>query len=237
MDPQHRVPDEDQVHSLNQHLSEAEMDNILVGRGVRLDGLSQHDKARLLAGAVLPMSTISAAATAPAVERPLAPLRKATTSYFFRNPGNPEPVESMALATWEAPPQQPPQAPLQPLPAMDSLMEQAAPCTQTSVLKRRVQHLSAAVSQMAPLAAMAMGSGSVSSAVTSAAAASAAVVGGVMSSATTHEHHAQAQELSRQLQRLAFDQDRRLHLEAQELASRLHEADMSQDRQFHHEGL
>ena len=64
-----------------------------------------------------------------------------------------------------------------------------------------------------------------------------AAVGGLTSSIATHEHHTQAQDMSRRLQRVALEQDRRLHGEAQVLAAELSREALEQEARLHRQGL
>ena len=86
-----------------------------------------------------------------------------------------------------------------------------------------------------------MGGGSTGFAVAQGAAAvgaaGVAAVGGLTASVTTHEHHHQAQEMSRRLQRVAMAQDRQHHAEAQGLSASLQQQAMAQDARQHRQGL
>ena len=118
------------------------------------------------------------------------------------------------------------------------------PC-ETSNLRRRVSHLTAAVQPLlAPLAtaaASSMGGSAASMAVAQGAAvvgaAGVAAVGGYTSSVTTHEHHTQSQEMSRRLQKVAMEQDRRHHREAQGLSTQLQREAMMQEARQHRQAL
>ena len=103
------------------------------------------------------------------------------------------------------------------LTAVQESLEQQEPY-ETSRTRRAVQHLSSAMSPLAAVAAGAASAGAVG--VVGVAAAGVAAAGGLASSMTTHEHHTQSQAMSRQLQRIALEQDRKLHEEAQLLCER-----------------
>ena len=124
--------------------------------------------------------------------------------------------------------------------AVERALEQNRP-GESSRIRRLGQHLSATASgAIAPLAqaAAAYSTGGASLAVAGAAGmAGVAAVGGLTSSIATHEHHTQAQDMSRRLQRVALEQDRRLHGEAQGLAAELSREALEQEARLHRQGL
>ena len=119
-----------------------------------------------------------------------------------------------------------------------------APC-ESGTFRRRISHLTAAMQPLvAPLATgaavMAGGSSSglaIAQGAAAVGAAGVAAVGGLTASVTTHEHHQQAQEMSRRLQRVAMAQDRQHHAEAQGLSATLQQQSMALDARQHRQGL
>ena len=90
----------------------------------------------------------------------------------------------------------------------EAALEQQKPA-ESSRYQRAVQHISAAVAPLAQAAA-AYGSGG-SSMAAAGVAGIVGVGGGLTQSIATHEHHSQAQEMSRRLQRVALEQERTSH--------------------------
>ena len=123
----------------------------------------------------------------------------------------------------------------------EAALELQAPF-QTSRMRRAVQHISATVQPLiTPMTqgamALAMSGASSSSLASSVAAAGMAGIAAGTQSMATHEHHTQSQDMSRNLQRVALEQDRKLHDEAQEYAVRLNKEAMAQEARMHRQGL
>ena len=112
---------------------------------------------------------------------------------------------------------------------------------ETSRVRRTMQHISATVQPLiGPLSQVAVVAGSGSSSVAAAATVSMAgmaAVGGLTQSMATHEHHSQAQDMSRRLQRVALEQDRKLHAEARAMAASQHEQALGQETRLHRQAL
>ena len=232
-----------QVSELCSTISAEMLDVMLLARKERVDGLSRVDKARLLVGVPVKRSaarmqklpavgmrgidsTLSAAAAAAASVPPSAP--SSSLAVVPR-------VDVTASA-----------AGADMTDADDGLaaLEQSMPC-ESSTLRRKVQHLTAVMQPLiAPLAqsaALAMGSGVTGSSVAQGAAAvgaaGVAAVGGLTQSMAVHEHHTQAQEMSRRLQRVAMEQDRTHHAQAQGLNETLAQRALEQEVRQHRQGL
>ena len=242
------------VVTLSQQLSEPEMDRILTARqvGGALSGVNRLSKARLLAGVVIPdppttdgrlmikSSTPTPCAADEARAGSLPSLRMAIHSTDADDDDDAAAGDERRDGgdSSVSPPNgwgkvRAKRTALCAASAVDSAMREGP--YQTGALRRQVQHLSAAVGPL--IGAAVMGAGGAAASVSGAAAAGAAAVGGLTQSMTTHEHHVQAQEMSRKLQRVALEQDRLLHDESQATALRLAQENMALDARLHRQAL
>ena len=214
-------------HYLRQY-TEAQLEDILHARRIPFAGLDWLDKARMLAGVTGPRIGSALA--------PLGPISQETAASL-----EPVGMRSGALLTDATGANQQSRSCAQQHAACvaasttDNILDKTP--LQTSAIRRNLQHISAAVAPLAAQGAAMMlsaGSGALGS---TAAAAGAAAVSGLTSSLATHEHHVQSQEMSRNLQRAALEQDRLLHEEAQATALRLAQENMNLDARLHRQGL
>lgn len=232
-------------------LRDEQLDRFLrAHRVTRPDGISRLDKARILAG--VPAERVAPGHTLPSPGSGSAPGSPLSSSAHDDRSTSPPPM-SLGRGLVSVPPSS--CCALATVPPAESSAESSrrrsrssihqpvddepsatAQPLQTSAARRAVQHLATAVQPLLPLAAAALSTSSTAAYAQSATAAAAAV-SGYAQSTTTHEHHAQAQEMSRRLQAAAMQQDKLHHEQAQGLSARLQERAMAQDARQHRQSL
>ena len=107
---------------------------------------------------------------------------------------------------------------------------------QSSRMNRYVSHLAAVAAPLATLASSGLSGDRLASSLQVGQALASGLTAG-LTSLTTHEHHFQTQEMSRQLQQKALEQDMTHHQEGLANAAKLHKENIDQDREHHREAL